>query len=542
MLSKTTISIFCNLLKNLAEKEKLVEINRQVLCQNLNFDAYQVFSYLDLESKNYLNEINLITFLQKKNQIPCTIEEMQFLILLYDENFDAKLSYSEFLNFVLCDNDFELRKRTRERICSRYENSEIDFNVEYSLVKLFQKELDLIRTTRKLIENLKQCEDFNVHDLFHYIKGYGDITHESLKIFLEKNYIQFDENDIRNIIKILDLNKDSKIDFSEFHYFLCFPKLKCNCCCFCQCNCIISNKMLYNNFEEVNNSENLKGNESLKMNTNNFNELSKINNIIEKHHFQINNLEKENNFQKKYFKYPNIYPYNHIDVDSTTAENQFLCYIAKLIECEKKIETAKINLIKRQDFNIEDAFLIFSNSENNIILFPDFEKGLKELGLYPSMKEIKLIMKRVDNKNKGHLIFEDFFDLLIPYSQEYRKNFNLENRIPSYYYPFYKKENAFLLQTKIYFMNLIRTIIESEMELNDIKENMDDTKSHLEDIIRKIDKNLLGFFNEEELYIYLRNSGINCNDFENKLIFNRLDKNKDGKIEIREIKEELSYT
>ena len=55
MLSKTTISIFCNLLKNLAEKEKLVEINRQVLCQNLNFDAYQVFSYLDLESKNYLN-------------------------------------------------------------------------------------------------------------------------------------------------------------------------------------------------------------------------------------------------------------------------------------------------------------------------------------------------------------------------------------------------------------------------------------------------------------------------------------------------------
>ena len=264
MLSKNTISIFCDLLKNLAEKEKLVEINRQVLCQNLNFDAYQVFSYLDLESKNYLNEINLITFLQKKNQIPCTIEEMQFLILLYDENFDAKLSYSEFLNFVLCDNDFELRKRTRERICSRYENSEIDFNVEYSLVKLFQKELDLIRTTRKLIDNLKQCEDFNVHDLFHYLKGYGDITSESLKIFLEKNYIRFDENDIRNIIKILDLNKDSKIDFSEFHYFLCFPKLKCNCCCFCQCNCIISNKMLYNNFEEVNNCENLKQNDILR--------------------------------------------------------------------------------------------------------------------------------------------------------------------------------------------------------------------------------------------------------------------------------------
>ena len=92
MLSKNTISKFCNLLTNLAEKEKQVEINRQVLCQNLNFDAYQVFSYLDLESKNYLNEINLLTFLQKKNQIPCNLEELQFLILIYDENFDAKLS------------------------------------------------------------------------------------------------------------------------------------------------------------------------------------------------------------------------------------------------------------------------------------------------------------------------------------------------------------------------------------------------------------------------------------------------------------------
>ena len=89
--------------------------------------------------------------------------------------------------------------------------------------------------------------------------------------------VQLDENDIRNIIKILDLNKDSKVDFSEFHYFLCFPKLKCNCCCFCQCNCLGSNKMLYNNFEEMNNiSLNLKGNESLKMKNNKYHEFSNI--------------------------------------------------------------------------------------------------------------------------------------------------------------------------------------------------------------------------------------------------------------------------
>ena len=50
------------------------------------------------------------------------------------------------------------------------------------------KELDLIRTTRILIEKLEKRNDFNIHDLFHYLKGYGNITNESMKIFLEKKW------------------------------------------------------------------------------------------------------------------------------------------------------------------------------------------------------------------------------------------------------------------------------------------------------------------------------------------------------------------
>ena len=61
----------------------------------------------------------------------------------------------------------------------------------------------------------------------------------------------------------------------------------------------------------------------------------------------------------------------------------------------------------------------------------------------------------------------------------------------------------------------------------------------MENIYRKIDKKLLGFFNERELLIYLRNCGINCNEIENGLIFIRFDKNKDEKVEFWEIEEEL---
>ena len=349
MLSKNTISIFCDLLMNLSEKEKQVEISRQILCQNLNFDAYQVFSYIDRESKNYINEINLMVLLNKKNKIPCTLEELQFLIFLYDENFDAKLSYSEFLNIVLSNNNYELRKSAREKICSNYDISTLSFNIEYSLVKLFQKELDLIRTTRILIDKLKSRNDFNVHDLFHYVKGYGNITHESMKIFLEKNFKLFDNNDLNNIMKRMDINKDSKIDFDEFHQFLCFPKLKCDCCSFCQCKCLISNKNFYCGKNKLNN-ENYKYYED--------NDLMQISNTKKEkyensnchnyinHSFSNNDINKIGNKKQLYSlnHFQNniqnnccchFCNYSHINDEINNSENKFLYYITKLIDINR---------------------------------------------------------------------------------------------------------------------------------------------------------------------------------------------------------------
>jgi hypothetical protein len=135
MLSKETIKLSCDLLINLAEKEKKVEINRQVLGGDKEFDVYQVFHILILNQRIILMKLILL-ILQKRNGIPCTIEEIEFLIFLYDENFDAKLSCMEFLNLVLSDNNYSLRKNTRERVGSFYGNSVLPFSVEYGIVKL----------------------------------------------------------------------------------------------------------------------------------------------------------------------------------------------------------------------------------------------------------------------------------------------------------------------------------------------------------------------------------------------------------------------
>jgi hypothetical protein len=64
MLSIETEARVAKLLLSLADGEKSVDITRQVLAEQLDFDAYQVFKKLDREGKNYIDEFNLVDFLK----------------------------------------------------------------------------------------------------------------------------------------------------------------------------------------------------------------------------------------------------------------------------------------------------------------------------------------------------------------------------------------------------------------------------------------------------------------------------------------------
>ena len=63
MLSSQIDNLVIKLLLTIANKEKDIEINRQLLSQNIDFDIFQIYSLLDKEKKNYINSSNLIEFL-----------------------------------------------------------------------------------------------------------------------------------------------------------------------------------------------------------------------------------------------------------------------------------------------------------------------------------------------------------------------------------------------------------------------------------------------------------------------------------------------
>lgn len=64
MLSIETESRIAKLFVCLFEAEKSVETARIVLADQLQFDAYQIFTKLDKSSKNYIDEYDIIEFLK----------------------------------------------------------------------------------------------------------------------------------------------------------------------------------------------------------------------------------------------------------------------------------------------------------------------------------------------------------------------------------------------------------------------------------------------------------------------------------------------
>ena len=239
MISIETEARVAKILLYLAESEHNIEINRKCLSDSLEFDPYQIFKIFDKDYKNRIDICNIIDFLNYK-EIYANECEISLLIFFYDQDNDGSLSYPEFLNLI----------QSEKSIIKTNRNSnikELPYNIEYSLGNLLEKEIELSRQLIPLLEELRNRNDFNIHNIFHLIKGYSSITPQNLRDFLLKNKADFIQDDVKAIVKRLDINHDGRIDLCEFHSFFGFPSCvnccslnpcsKCGCCCCQECYC-----------------------------------------------------------------------------------------------------------------------------------------------------------------------------------------------------------------------------------------------------------------------------------------------------------------
>ena len=236
----------------ISEYEDEIEQIRIQLNSENNFDLVQLFSHLS--TNNSVNTNNLRDFYIKfSDDQEINIEELELyltkIIFFYDEDKNGKLSYSEFISFVLSQTKYNLRRQIHINHNNDNKN-ELSNNIIILFNGLVEKEIELIQNLENLENQLYQIENFNPSLIFEKIKNNGFITPGSIIMILDEQDIKISNVAIQNIMRRFDINGDCRIELEDFIIIMNFAQIK-------QFNygkdILIRNKeFIYNNNKKIN--------------------------------------------------------------------------------------------------------------------------------------------------------------------------------------------------------------------------------------------------------------------------------------------------
>ena len=88
---------------------------------------------------------------------------------------------------------------------------------------------------------------------------------------------------------------------------------------------------------------------------------------------------------------------------------------------EREVESAKIELALKSDFNVLDAFRMFDIHGRGFITQHDFTEGLRNGLLFNdfSNDDVYLFFRRNDLSGRGSLNLQSFSSGILPFSPEY---------------------------------------------------------------------------------------------------------------------------
>ena len=114
----------------------------------------------------------------------------------------------------------------------------------------------------------------------------------------------------------------------------------------------------------------------------------------------------------------------------------------------------------------------------------------------------------------------------------------VENRSPNTYCP-NNCPDVFMFGTRMALKNVFNALIDYENKLKCMRRNYTTLRLKLRDIFNLIDPCCTGAFKSEDLDNYLKKKCLFRNPKDEDLLFIRLDKNRDGKVDYCEFEDEL---
>ena len=210
---------------------------------------------------------------------------------------------------------------------------------------------------------------------------------------------------------------------------------------------------------------------------------------------------------------------------------QFHNFLKLLLEGENKIENMKIELCNNKEFNVEDTFRLFEKNGRGFLDIEDLKYGFGVLNVYPSEFNMLLFMNRYDLQNQGYITFADFFDMIVPFELKIRQD--VEKRIPKSNCPKIILSKEIINSLK----KLFKYLIEFENRVNIERKSLN---VNVKEIFNIFDNNGEGYFYFPNFITYMINYKLLDEKLNPDLLYIRLDKNRNGRIDFKEFFDEMN--
>lgn len=151
-------------------------------------------------------------------------------------------------------------------------------------------------------------------------------------------------------------------------------------------------------------------------------------------------------------------------------ENELVNSLRDMIMLERELESNKVSLALKSDFNLTDAFKIFDRDFRGSISIHDLRDGLSAIGVFPTSEEVELFVTRYDSSHDRRLSAREFEAAFLAHDHYYA---SMVSRRPSNYrYPLYRRDDCFLADTSIEFRNMWRVHFKVESAAENIRRRL----------------------------------------------------------------------
>lgn len=157
------------------------------------------------------------------NGIVCSIQEANHLVTVLDRNQDGRVSYSDFQESILPQENYRLKSRAKLRDPYYLEPGEpLPYEVEWRLARILEQEIKnfrLVDTAREVLQNSYDFDSllcFNAID----VDRLGVIDYQTINYFMRSSNNILSDDEIKAFIRVVGSESFGRITYSQFHNVL----------------------------------------------------------------------------------------------------------------------------------------------------------------------------------------------------------------------------------------------------------------------------------------------------------------------------------